>query len=97
MPDHFYVYPAYLEAGTPRSLGRRVPTDGAPAEVTLDEIVTAARALGATASAEPEKNYPRQFHTYAGRVKVAKRPGVTKTRFLRELAAELRRRGGKKP
>jgi signal recognition particle subunit SEC65 len=95
MPDHFYVYPAYLAGGEPRSLGRRVPAEGAPTDVTLEEIVDAATALGAKATPEPEKQYPAQFHKYAGRVKVAKRAGVTKTAFLRDLAREIgRRRGG---
>jgi signal recognition particle subunit SEC65 len=95
MPDHFYVYPAYLEGGTPRSLGRRVPAEGAPTEITLEEILGAAAALGAKATAEPDKQYPPQFHRYAGRVKVAKRVGVTKTAFLRDLAREIhRQRGG---
>jgi signal recognition particle subunit SEC65 len=94
MPDHFYVYPAYLEGGGPRSLGRRVPAEGAPSDVTLEEILDAATALGAKATAEPEKQYPPQFHRYAGRVKVAKRAGVTKTAFLKSLAREIGRRRG---
>jgi signal recognition particle subunit SEC65 len=94
MPDHFYVYPAYLDGGGPRSLGRRVPAEGAPTDLTLDEILDAAAALGAKATAEPDKQYPPQFHRYAGRVKVAKRPGVTKTAFLKDLAREIARRRG---
>jgi len=94
MPDHFYVYPAYLEGATPRSLGRRVPAEGAPTDVTLEEIVDAASALGAKATAEPDKQYPPQFHRYAGRVKIAKRAGVTKTAFLKDLAREIGRRRG---
>jgi signal recognition particle subunit SEC65 len=94
MPDHFYVYPAYLEGGGPRSLGRRVPAEGAPTDVTLDEILAAAAALGAKATSEPDKHYPPQFHRYAGRVKVAKRAGVTKTAFLKDLVREIGRRRG---
>jgi len=97
MPDHFYVYPAYLDVAGSRAVGRRVPASGAPTEVTVEEIVNAARSLGATATAEPERHYPRQFFAYAGRVKVAKKPGLTKSRFLRDLAHEIaRRRGGEK-
>ena len=94
MPDHFYVYPAYLEGGGPRSLGRRVPAAGAPTDVTLEEMLAAATALGAKATAEPEKQYPAQFHRYGGRIKVAKRAGVTKSAFLKELAHEIGRRRG---
>jgi len=92
MPDHFYVYPAYLDRANPRSMGRRVAGSDAPGDVTLDEIVAAAQALGATAKAEPEKQYPRTFFTYSGRVRIAKRPGVTKARFLQDLGREILRR-----
>jgi signal recognition particle subunit SRP19 len=92
MPDHFYVYPAYLTKSSSRSTGRRVPADMSLGEVTLEEIVAAAKALGFTAEAEPERHYPRQVHLYAGRVKVKKQPGTTKTAFLRRVAGELRRR-----
>ncbi|MCI4353857.1 MAG: signal recognition particle protein Srp19 [Thermoplasmata archaeon] len=94
MPDHFYVYPAYLDGASPRSLGRRVPAGSATTDTTLEEIVAAAAALGAKATSEPDKQYPPQFHKYAGRVKIAKRPGVTKTAFLRDLAKEIHRRRG---
>jgi signal recognition particle subunit SEC65 len=96
MPDHFYVYPAYVDGSTPRSLGRRVPV-GAPANVTLEEIVEAAKALGVKATAEPEKHHPPTFHRYAGRLKVTKRSGLTKTKFLVDLAAELARRRSSAP
>jgi signal recognition particle subunit SEC65 len=94
MPDHFYVYPAYLEGGTPRSSGRRVPAEGAPTEVTIEEIVEAATTLGAKATAEPEKQYPPQYHRYAGRVKIVKRAGTSKAAFLKQLAREIGRRRG---
>jgi signal recognition particle subunit SRP19 len=93
MPDHFYVYPAYLSASSTRALGRRVPKAAALPEASLEEIVRAAQALGFQAVAEPSKNYPRQFYTYAGRVKVTKKPSVSKARFLQQLAAQMRRAG----
>jgi signal recognition particle subunit SRP19 len=89
MPDHVYVYPGYLAKGGSRSDGRRVPVDMASADLTLEAIVSAAKALGYKAEAEPEKNYPRLFFQYAGRVKIAKRPGVSKTKLLRLLAQEI--------
>ena len=91
MPEHFYVYPAYLEK-LPRASGRRVPESEAIGDVTAEEIVEAARRLGAKAELEASKQYPRRFFSYAGRVKVTKRPGTKKAQFLRALAAELRRR-----
>lgn len=101
MPDHFYVYPAYLSQGVSRALGRRVPAAQSVGDVTTDRIVEAAKHLGFLAVAEPEKQYPRQFHTYAGRVKVTKKAGVSKGRSLLQIAEELKRprpaaTGGKK-
>jgi signal recognition particle subunit SEC65 len=92
MPDHFYVYPTYLDKGGSRSDGRRIPASGANADVTVDEIVAAARALGFTATAEPDKQYSRSVSTYSGRVKVAKKAGTTKTAFLHQVAREIERR-----
>jgi signal recognition particle subunit SEC65 len=91
MPDHFYVYPAYLGRGLSRRAGRRLPATEAVAEASADEIVTAAKRLGFKAEAESEKQYPRRFFAYEGRVKVTKKAGTTKTVFLRAVAAELRR------
>ncbi len=99
MPDHFYVYPAYLEKGTSRAAGRRVPTAEGVNEVSAEQIADAARRLGAKAEVEADKHYPRRFFTYAGRVKVTKKAGTSKAAFLRALAKELRRApgGGGKP
>lgn len=94
MPDHFYVYPAYLGRGRSRDGGRRVPTELAVADLTAEEIVQAAQHLGFDAALEAGKEYPRAVELYQGRVKVTKQPGTTKATFLRALAAELVRRHG---
>ncbi len=91
MPDHFYIYPAYLSGALPRRLGRRVPAAVAVPDVTLEEIVQAARRLGLSATAEEGKQYSRRAHAYEGRVKVAKRAGTSKTAALRSIAQEIRR------
>ena len=91
MPDHVYLYPEYFRKGDSRADGRRVPSDLAQAEVTTDTLLAAAKALGFTAEAEPSKHYPRQFYRYGGRVKIAKRAGVTKTKLLRLVAEELQK------
>ena len=90
MPDYFYVYPAYLDRSGSRADGRRVGATDAADELTLDRIVAAARSIGLVAEAQPEKQYPRQFHVYAGRVKVMKKSGLTKAKALRAIAAALR-------
>ncbi|MGD1099130.1 MAG: signal recognition particle subunit SRP19/SEC65 family protein [Thermoplasmata archaeon] len=89
MPDHFYVYPAYLASGLSRTGGRRVPQPESLPELTAEEIVTAAKRLGFRAEVEADKQYPRRFFEYAGRVKVTKKGAMTKAHFLKELATEL--------
>ena len=91
MPDYFYVYPAYLSEGVARREGRRVPALTSVKEATIEEIAEAAKRLGFSAEIQAQKNYPRQFFTYAGRVKVTKEGDVSKTEFLRRVAAEVRR------
>ena len=89
MPDFFYVYPAYLERRGSRADGRRVPAAMAAEEVTAERILQAARALGYTAEVEEGKQYPRTAHQFAGRVKISKRPGISKAAALRALAAAV--------
>ena len=92
MPDHYYVYPAYLLRDLPRASGRRVPSAVAVAEVTVEELVAAAKSLGFAATAEADKQYPRQAFRYEGRIRVTKKKGVSKSQFLLQVAAELQRR-----
>ncbi len=91
MPDHFYVYPAYVAQGAPRTGGRRVPAAATVKDVTAEEIAQAAKRLGYRAEVEADKQYPRDVPRGAGRVKVTKRSGVSKGQFLRLLVSELPR------
>jgi signal recognition particle subunit SEC65 len=89
MPDHFYIYPAYLGRGLSRKGGRRVPEPQSVPDLTPEEIVAAVKRLGFRAELEADKQYPRRFFDYSGRIKVTKKGGTSKARFLKELAAEL--------
>ncbi len=91
MPDYFFVYPAYLQRGLSRADGRRVPADQAVPELTAEELLEAARRLGAKASVEADKHYPRRFFDYGGRLRVTKSGTRSKAAFLRALASEVRR------
>jgi signal recognition particle subunit SEC65 len=91
MPDHFYVYPAYLGRGLSRNGGRRVPASESVPDLTAEEILEAAKRLGFKAELEAQKQYPRRFFDYAGRVKVTKKGATTKAHFLRQLSAELQK------
>jgi signal recognition particle subunit SEC65 len=86
MPDHFYVYPAYLDKAGSRAEGRRVPAASAAAEVTTEMILAAAHRLGFKAETESDKQYSRQAHAFTGRVKIVKKAGITKTEALRRIA-----------
>lgn len=97
MPDHIYVYPAYLRKDVSRAEGRRVPSAHAPVSATVEQILAAATTLGFQAEAEPERGYPRQGPGESGRVKVTKRSGVSKTRLLRMLADQIRKTGPTPP
>lgn len=90
MPDFFYVYPAYLDRQGSRAQGRRVGAAEAADEVTAEQVLAAATSLGFTAEIESGKQYPRQFYKFAGRVKIAKKAGMTKARALRAIATALR-------
>jgi signal recognition particle subunit SEC65 len=99
MPDHFYVYPAYLMRGRSRSKGRRVAEAQTVTEITAEEIVQAAKRLGCRAEVEADKQFPRDVPSYLGRVKVTKTAGFTKAKFLRAVATELSKQralGGKR-
>ena len=94
MPDHFYVYPGYLARGVSRASGRRVPAAVTVTDVTVEDIAQAAKRLGYRAEVEADKQYPRTVPSFTGRVKVTKRAGVTKAKFLRLVAAEVEKLRG---
>jgi len=94
VPDHFYVYPAYLGRGRSREGGRRVSADLTVPDLTTEEMVAAAEHLGFKVTVEAEKQYPRAAALYQGRLKVKKKDATTKAAFLRALAAEIHRRRG---
>jgi signal recognition particle subunit SEC65 len=91
MPDHFYVYAAYLGRQLSRRAGRRLPESEAVPDVTTEEIVQAAKRLGFKVELEAEKHYPRRYFVYEGRVKVTKKAGTSKVTFLKAVAADVRK------
>ncbi len=91
MPDHFFVYPAYLAPGSPKTDGRRIAEGTTLKDVTAEEIAQAAKRLGYRAEVEGTKQYPRDVPRGAGRVKVTKRGGVPKSKFLRLVVTEIAR------
>ncbi len=91
MPDHFYVYPGYLARGPSRTEGRRVPAAASVVDITVEDIAQAAKRLGYRVEVEAGKQYPRTVPSLAGRVKVTKKTGVSKAKFLHLVANEVER------
>jgi signal recognition particle subunit SEC65 len=89
MPDHFYIYPTYI-TGSSRASGRRVPKAKAVTrELPLEDLLSAVKSLGLEAVAETDKHYPRAYWKFEGRVKVTKKPGMTKGKVLKALTEKL--------
>lgn len=81
------LWPAYFDADRTRSGGRRVATDLAVEEPTVDEIATAVQQIGYDAVIEREKTYPREYEP-RGRVLV-KGAEDTKNDLVQAIGAYL--------
>jgi len=82
------LYPAYFDADRSRSDGRRVPSDIAVDEPTVEEIAAAVRQVADEAVVERDKGYSRE-HEARGRVLVTDVDDASKTDLVRAVAAYL--------
>jgi len=82
------IWPAFLDADCSRSEGRRVSTDLAVRDPTVDEIAKATQQVGYDAVIEREKTYPREYEP-RGRVLVKEADDASKTDLLGAVAAYL--------
>lgn len=82
------IWPAYLDATLTRSEGRRVPTDLAVEEPTVDEIAQAVQQVGYDAVIERGKSYSREYEA-RGRVLVKDADDASKSDLLQATAAYL--------
>lgn len=80
------VYPAYFDAERSRSEGRRVPTDLAVPEPTVDEIAKAVQQVGYDATVERGKAYSREYEP-RGRVLARGTTDTTKNDLVRAVGA----------
>jgi len=64
------LWPAYFDAALTRTEGRRVPTDLAVEEPTVEEIAEAVGQVGYDATVERDVAYPREHHVARGRIVV---------------------------
>ncbi len=81
------IWPAYLDADRSRREGRRVPSDMAIDEPTVDEIAKAVQQVGYDAVIEHDVAYPRDPHEPAGRVRVKDADDSTKNDLIQAVAA----------
>ena len=85
------VWPAYLDSELPRSKGRRIPSNLAAPNVTVDILRAAAVSAGFEVEVEPNKRYPRNWTGNPGYVVVDNPSGHKKKRLLLMLAKGVRR------
>lgn len=82
------IWPAYLDGDLTRAEGRRVATELAVSEPTVDEIAQAVQQVGYDAVIERGKSYPREYEP-RGRVLVKDADDATKSDLLGATAAYL--------
>ncbi|PSQ23367.1 signal recognition particle protein Srp19 [Halobacteriales archaeon QS_9_67_17] len=82
------LWPAEFDAELTRSEGRRVSSDLAVPEPTVDEIAEAVQQVGYDAVIERNKQYPREYEP-RGRVLVKDADDAGKSDLLGAVAAYL--------
>jgi len=84
------VWPVYFDASLSRGEGRRVPQSKAVRDPKAEDVERAARRLGLNPIMEPAATYSKHPWSPIGVVLVDKKG--PKTRIIRDIAEELRRR-----
>ncbi len=82
------LYPAYFDLGRSRDEGRRVAKKLAIESPTVEEIASAAKALGLQPQVEEGKGFPSTPWRKEGRVLV--RADYFKTSILRKVAERMK-------
>lgn len=82
------LYPAYFDANRSRADGRRVARRWAVEGPTVEEIASAAKALGLQPEVETGKGFSRQPWRHEGRVLV--RADYFKTSVVQKVAQRLK-------
>jgi signal recognition particle subunit SRP19 len=81
------IWPAYLDAEKTRSEGRRVPTDVAVPDPTVEEIAEAAGQVGYDAVIERDVAYSREGHEGRGRVLIKDADDSSKNDIVQAVGA----------
>lgn len=84
-------WPAYFEKNYTRLQGRKIPSNLAASDVTIDTLEEAAESSGFEYETEHDKRYPRNWSEKRGRIVVTSDEGHKKKRVLLMLAKGVRR------
>ncbi len=84
-------WPAYFDRNLSRSQGRRLPSNLAAPDVTLNLLKSAAESSGFEYELEPEKRYPKDWTQAKGYIVIANDDGHKKKRLMLMLAKGVRR------
>ncbi|PSP23717.1 signal recognition particle protein Srp19 [Halobacteriales archaeon QH_10_65_19] len=82
------IWPVYLDATKTRAEGRRVSTELAVEDPTVDEIAQAVQQVGYDAVIERSKTHPREYEP-RGRVLVKEADAASKSDLIGATAAYL--------
>lgn len=81
------LWPAYFDAELSRKEGRRVPSELAVEDPSVEEIAEAVGQVGYDAVVEREASYPREHYRTRGRVIVKGADDDAKSDLLQAVAA----------
>jgi signal recognition particle subunit SRP19 len=84
-------WPAYFEKNNTRLQGRKIPSNLAASNVTIDILEEAAEASGFEYEIDRDKRYPRNWIEKKGYIVVTNEEGHKKKRILLMLAKGVRR------
>jgi signal recognition particle subunit SRP19 len=84
-------WPAYFEKNNTRLQGRKIPSNLAALDVTIDILEEAAESSGFEYETERDKRYPRNWIEKKGYIVVANDEGHKKKRIMLMLAKGVRR------
>jgi signal recognition particle subunit SRP19 len=84
-------WPTYFDKNYSRSEGRRLPSNLAAPDVTLELLTQAAESAGLDYEVETEKRYPKNWTESQGYIVVANDEGHKKKRLMLMLAKGVRR------
>ncbi len=82
------LYPAYFDVSRTRAAGRRVAKKRAVESPTVEEIVSAAKALGLQPELDADKAFPKSHWRHDGRVLV--RADYFKTSIVQKVAQRIK-------